>query len=87
MLVRLTNICLLLLVLYAHFCICNFNQNEKKRKKSIITFQTVSGTALFRENRPLLYVNGRSIESCIMPIQLNYVCLFIYLALIYFHPT
>ena len=77
MLVRLTNICLLLLVLYAHFCICNFNQKERKRKKSIITLQTVSGTALFRENRPLLYVNGQSIESCIMlnPIEL---CLIVY---------
>ena len=53
MLVRLTNICLLLLVLYAHFYICNFNQKEHKTKKSIITFQTVSVTALFRENGPL----------------------------------
>ena len=70
--------CLLLLVLYAHFCICNFNQKEKKRKKSVITFQTVSGTALFRENRPLFYVNGHNIKSCIManPIEL---CLFVYL--------
>ena len=79
MLVRLTNLCLLLLVLYAHFCICNFNQNEKKRKKSIIIFQTFSGTALFRENRPLLYVNGHSIESCIMPNPIElclFVCLF-----------
>ena len=67
MLVRLTYICLLLLVFYAHFCICNLNRKEKKRKKSIITFQTVSGNALFREYRPLLYVNGHSIESSIMP--------------------
>ena len=61
------------------FCICNFNQNEKKkRKKSIITFQTVSGTALFRENWPLLYVNRHSIESCIMPNPFE-LCLFVYL--------
>ena len=78
MLVRLTNICLLLLVLYAHFCICNFNQKEKKRKKSIINFQTVSGTALFRENRPLVYVNGHIIESYIMPNPTE-LCLFVYL--------
>ena len=31
---------------------------------SIITFQTVYGTALFRENRPFLYVMGHNIESC-----------------------
>ena len=78
MLVRLTNICLLLLVLDAHFCICYFNQKEKKRKKSIITSQTISGTALFRENRPLLYVDVHSIESCIMPNPIE-LCLLVYL--------
>ena len=60
------------------FCIFIFNKKEKKRKKSIITFQTVSGTALFRENRPLLYFNGHSIESCIMPNPFE-LCLFVYL--------
>ena len=65
--------------LYAHFCICNFHKKkEKKRKKSIITFQTVSGTALFRENRPLLYFNGHSIESCLMPNP-SELFLFVYL--------
>ena len=68
------------------FCICNFNQKEKKRKKSIITFQTVSGTTLFHENRPLLCVNGHSIESCILPnpFELCLCFLFIYLVLIIF---
>ena len=50
-----------------------FNQKEKKGKKSILTFQTFSGTALFRENRPVLS------ELCLG--------LFIYLSLIYCHPT
>ena len=76
MLVRFTNICLLLLVLYAHFVFVILT--KKKRKKSIITFQTVSGTALFRENRPLLYFNGHSIESCIMPNPFE-LCQFVYL--------
>ena len=63
----------------SHFCICNFNQKEKKGKKSIITFQTVSGTALFRENMPLLYINGQSIESCIMPNPIELCLFFLYL--------
>ena len=75
---------------YAHFCIGNFNQKEKERKKSIISFQTVSRTVLFRENRHLLYVNDHSIESCILPNSFELcLCLFIYLliVLIYCHPT
>ena len=64
------------------FCLCNFNEKEKKRQKSIITFQTVSGTALFRENRPLLYFNGHSIESCLMPNPFE-LCLFVYLFSLY----
>ena len=61
------------------FVFANFTKKGKKRKISIITFQTVSGAALFRENRPLLYVNGHSIESCILPkIHLNYISVYLF---------
>ena len=50
---------------------------KKKRKKSIIIFHSVSGTALFRENKPLLSVNGHSIESCILPIPFE-LCLYLF---------
>ena len=76
MLVRLTNICLLLLFYMLIFVFVILT--KKKRKKSIINFQTVSATALFRENRPLLHVNGHSTESCIMPNPIE-LCLFVYL--------
>ena len=87
MLVRLTNTCLLLLVYYAHFCICNFNQKEKKkkkkkkkkkRKKSIITFQLFLGLLCFEKIGLFSMLICHSIESCIMlnPFEL---CLYVYL--------
>ena len=87
MLVRLTNRCLLLLVLYAHFCICNFYKKEKKRKESIITFQTVSGLLRFEKIGLFSILMDTVSSPALCQIHLNYVCLFIYLALIYFHPT
>ena len=75
MLVRLTKICLHLLFDMLIFVLVILT--KKKRKISIITFQTVSGNALFRENRPLHYVNGHGIDSCIVPNPFELcLCLF-----------
>ena len=82
MLVRLTNICSLLLVLYAHFCICNFNQKNIKKEINNNFPDCFCDCFVSRK-----WASSTVLSPALCQIKLNYVCLFIYLALIYFHPT